>query len=267
MIPANFVPTILRHKNLESTNATARELAQKGAAEGTIVLAETQTGGRGRGKRVWHSPPGGLYLSTLVYPKDPKRPTDLALLAGVAMAQTVREIMPKSTDVSVKWPNDLLVGWKKAGGVLCESLGEDYFHFCVVGMGINVNLTRHELTPFLGNPFSATSLLVETEAGSPYDTEEILSVLVAKFFNLYRTYHKEGFAALQFIWEKNCQLIGKKVELRDSGWRDAEGPQRHDIGVTTGTFLGIDDSGAIVLSNAKGERRHYFSGEITCYWP
>ena len=110
MIPADFSPRVHRFPLLDSTNIKARELAKAGAPEGSIILAEVQTGGKGSGNRLWHSPRGGLYVSFLLYPKDPKRATDLSILAGVAVAQTVKDCLPKSKDVSVKWPNDCLVG-------------------------------------------------------------------------------------------------------------------------------------------------------------
>src|SRR5438309_1430776 len=121
MLPADFTPKILTFDTVDSTNAKARELAAKGAAEGTVIVAKQQTAGRGRNKRTWHSPEGGLYLSILLHPKEAKKVTDLSILAGVALAQGVTEFLPKSKDVSLKWPNDCLIGWKKVGGILCET--------------------------------------------------------------------------------------------------------------------------------------------------
>ncbi len=265
MLPDNFTPKVHLFETLDSTNDKARELAKTGSNEGTVVVARRQTAGRGRNKRVWHSPPGGLYLSMLLYPKEAKRATDLSIVAGVALAQAVKTLLPKSKDVSVKWPNDCLVGWRKIGGVLCENLGEELFNLCVVGIGLNINASDEELLPFKSNPFSATSFRLET--GGDFDLERAQAMLVQKLLNVYRHYQTEGFAAIQFLWEKNCGMVGKKVELRDSGTRPAGEHNPGHVGSTTGTFLGIDDSGAVVLSNAKGERHIYHSGEITCFWP
>lgn len=266
MLPENFTPKIHRIFECESTNAVARELAAtQGANEGAIVIAERQSAGRGRGKRQWHSPAGGLYFSVLLYPSDAKRLTDLAIVAGVALAQTVKDSLPKSKDVSLKWPNDCLIGWKKVGGVLCESLGEEFFHLCVVGIGINVNLQETELIPFKSNPFSATSF--ELEVGGKMEVDKVAQTLIQKLFNVYRVYQKQGFSDVQFLWERNCGMVGKKVEIREAGWReralDTDPLQESAVG----TFLGIDDVGALVLSNSRGERRSFHSGEITCFWP
>jgi len=264
MMPDNFIPKVHVFDSLDSTNNKARELALNGSNEGTIIVAKTQTAGRGRMKRVWHSPPGGIYLSALLYPKEAKRAPDLAIVAGVALAQTVKTLLPKAATVSVKWPNDCLVGWRKVGGILCENLGEELFHLCVVGIGLNVNTTDEELLPYKSNPFSATSFKVET--GGEHSLDLVQSTLISKLLSVYRHYQTEGFAAIQFLWERNCGMVGKKIELRDSGQRHA-GENPGDVGSTTGTLLGIDDSGALVLSNAKGERHLYHSGEITCFWP
>ncbi len=264
MKATDFVPKIHTFDTLDSTNVKLRELASQGAGEGTVVIATQQTQGRGRNKRTWSSPEGGLYLSALLYPRDKKKISELPLVAGVALAQAAKELLPKSIDVSVKWPNDCLLNWKKVGGILCESLGENFFHLSIIGIGLNVNVPNETLTPFLSNPFSATSFLAET--GGKFDLLRAREVVLSKLFNVYRLYKEQGFTPIQFLWERNCGLVGKKVELSDSG-----APQKiqtgSEIGRVTGTFLGIDENGAVVLSNAKGERHTYHAGEITCFWP
>ena len=269
MLPPNLIPNIIQFDSLTSTNAYAREIALKGGnLEGTVIVAKTQTAGRGRGSHIWHSPNGGLYFSILLYAKDRRRTTDLSILAGIAVAQAVKEVLPKSLDISVKWPNDCLVGWKKIAGILCESLGEKAGDICVVGVGINVNVERKELVSFEKNPFGVTSFKMENPGGS-YDLNEVLQMTLSKLLNLYALYHDKGFQPIQFLWEKNCHFIGKKIELRESGWReeDIKTNVKEPMGITVGTVLGIDEDGALVLSNARGERRRYVSGEMTCFWP
>jgi BirA family transcriptional regulator, biotin operon repressor / biotin---[acetyl-CoA-carboxylase] ligase len=268
MISEDFTPKVLRFGAVDSTNQTAKELAEKGAAEGTIIVADSQLHGKGRGEHTWHSPQGGLYLSALLYPDDAKHATDLSILAGIAVAQAVTELLPKSSDVTLKWPNDCLLNWKKVSGILCEALGEKVFGLCVVGIGLNVNVKPQELLPFQQNPFSATSFLSEFN-GEAFDLAQVESMLVSKLFTLYRTYHaKGGREAIRYLWEKNCRFIGKRVELSDTGWHHGDSRKRaSEAGVALGTVLGLDENGAIVLANAKGERHSYASGEITCYWP
>ncbi len=257
---------VYRFESVHSTNLKMKELIHKGGAQsGTVVVAEHQTEGRGRLGRSWASPVGGLYVSLLWVPKNPKRMTDFSILAGLAVSQTVKALLPKSKDVSVKWPNDCLVDWKKIAGVLCETVG-DPPSAVIIGMGINVNTKASDLEPFLKNPFSATSMLLETEGDQPIDV--VLETLLTKIFQLFAVYEKEGFAAIRYLWEKNCLMVGKKIELRDPGYQPADG----DRGKTTGFFLGIDDSGALLLAKQKKDDEKmvttsYISGEIACFWP
>lgn len=266
MISKDFKPSILRFDELPSTNTKLKELALQGtAAEGTVVVAKRQTAGRGRGGRTWLSPEGGLYFSTLLIPKG-KHITDLPILAGIALTQGIKQCLPKSVEVGVKWPNDCLVNWKKAAGILCEAVMAPGMMAAVVGIGVNVNLNEQALAEFQKNPFQATSF--ELTGGSTFEVEPVFQTIVKKLFTLYQLYQEQGFQPIQYLWEKNCQFIGKKIELRESGWRDNPvKPSEGEMGVTTGTMLGIDEQGALVLSNARGERHSYVSGEITAFWP
>lgn len=257
MISADFIPEIKRFPVVDSTNTKAKAIAKHGAKEGTVIVAETQTAGRGRGDHQWTSPAGGLYFSVLLFPQEASRATDLSILAGVAVTQAVKEILPKMKKVSVKWPNDCLVEEKKIGGILCESLSEEYHNICVVGVGLNVNLGAEALAPFQSNKFPATSFANEVPGGN-FDLEKILNVVLRKIFTMYALYQQQGFEQVRFLWERNCQFLGKKVELKDSGTQAAP---------IAGKFVGIDDRGALVLSNDRGEQRAYHAGEITCYWP
>ena len=265
MLPPGFTPNVISQDEVDSTSSVLRQLAGRGAGEGTVVTALRQTQGRGSGGRQWFSPDGGLYLSVLLSSKVERRATDLCLIAGVAVAQTVRNLLPKSKAVSLKWPNDCLVGWKKVGGILSETLSGPQGGLCIVGIGINVNLTEKDLGAFKDRPFGATSFVMEAE-GQGFDLPPIRDALLKKLFAIYDVYHDGGFQPVQYLWERNCQFIGKRVQLEGSSVRPGatqEGLSKPVIG----TCLGIDDLGGLVLSNAQGERRSYFSGEITCYWP
>ncbi len=259
-------PNIIRHKSVTSTNEVLKELAKKGAVPGTVIMADTQTAGRGRGQHTWHSPVGGLYLSALLTQRPSHgRFTDLSLLAGVALAQTVAGVLPKQTDISLKWPNDCLVSWKKVGGILCEAAGPDDPPLCVVGMGLNVNVTADQLKQFQQTTFSATSFSIQL-GGGQFEVEHVGQVLISKLFMLHSLYQQQGFQPVQYLWEKNCRFIVKKIALRGGAYREG-GETKAELGETTGIFQGIDESGALVLSDLQGGRRAYFAGEITCFWP
>lgn len=250
---------IHRFKEVPSTNLVAKDLAKSGSGAGTAVIASSQTQGKGRGKKTWASPEGGLYCSYLLKATDLRRLADLSLVAGVAVCQTVRELLPKHFEVSLKWPNDVLIGKKKVAGILCESSGEDPA-LCVVGIGINVNTAEKELAPFAENPFPATSFLTEFGA-TPLDLEKIFTILTRKLFGMYQIYQNEGFETVRHVWERNCSFLNKRIEFTENGDGKAPGTVK-----LVGQFLGIDANGALVLATNEGEKRFY-SGEITCFWP
>lgn len=266
MIHKEFQPTIHRFDELNSTNTKLKELSAKGATEGTVVVAAKQTAGRGRGSHLWHSPVGGLYFSALLFPRSARHLPELSILAGLALAQGVKESLPKSVDVTLKWPNDCLVNWKKVGGVMSEAVGNPAGGACVVGIGVNINLSEKDLEPFQKNAFQATSFQIT--GGSAFDVEPVFQVVLKKLFTIYHLYQEQGFNPIRYLWERNCQFIGKRVELRELGWQDhSANPPAGEVGVTSGTMVGIDEQGALVLSNVRGERHSYINGEITCFWP
>ena len=138
---------IVFEKEVDSTNRLARDLAISGAVEGTLVVAETQTGGRGRKGRKWFSPPGeGIYVSLVLRPRfQPAEAPKMTLLAGVALAETLIPAVPSR--VTIKWPNDVLAGGKKIAGILIEiSTQIDAIDYMVVGVGLNVNTPARELS-------------------------------------------------------------------------------------------------------------------------
>ena len=127
--------------SIVSTNDTAKRLAGAGAPEGTLVVAETQTGGHGRRGSVWESPPGGLWFSFVVRPHlPPERASGLSVVAAVAVARTVIDCA--GLDARIKWPNDVFVGGRKLAGVMILSAGDGAL---VVGVGVNANVPEGKL--------------------------------------------------------------------------------------------------------------------------
>jgi BirA family biotin operon repressor/biotin-[acetyl-CoA-carboxylase] ligase len=176
-----FGKTLLYHGTTDSTNIQAKALAGKESPEGTVVVAESQSGGRGRMGRTWVSPPGeNLYFSLILRPAVPSlRVPQLTLLVAVAIHQVLACFEP-SLKAMIKWPNDILVNEKKLCGVLCEMQSEpDCTHFVVVGIGINVN--QAVLPPDLLD--RATSLFLET--GRSYSRPELLAAFLNHFEPLY----------------------------------------------------------------------------------
>jgi BirA family biotin operon repressor/biotin-[acetyl-CoA-carboxylase] ligase len=258
-----FVRKIHRFDSLDSTNLKAREFIQEGAPVGTTIVATTQTAGRGRGDRKWLSPPGGLYFSTLLVPSKPTRAPELSILAGAAVAQAIRQILPNRFVISLKWPNDVLVSGKKIAGILSESVGDETMGTCIVGVGVNINATAEDLIPFLKNPFPATSLAVELE-GAVFSADQVLDVTLTKLEALYVLYWEKGFDFIREIWNENCRMIGKKVQIENSGFL---GHNDKAAKSENGVFLGIDGTGAMRVRTESGQDQTFYSGEITCFWP
>jgi BirA family transcriptional regulator, biotin operon repressor / biotin---[acetyl-CoA-carboxylase] ligase len=169
------------HPEASSTNTLARSLAQEGGPEGSLIVADSQSGGRGRMGRNWHSPPGvNLYFSFILRPGVPSfRVPQLTLLVAAAIHRALHSHVP-GIQPKVKWPNDILVGGRKVCGVLCEMQSEpDLTHFVIVGVGINVNQSVFSLEL----RHLATSLV--KESGSSVSRAHLLADVLNHFEPLY----------------------------------------------------------------------------------
>jgi BirA family biotin operon repressor/biotin-[acetyl-CoA-carboxylase] ligase len=236
------------HATIDSTQRRARELARTGAAEGTIVVAETQTAGRGRLGRRWHSPPGAnLYFSVILRPPlEPAVVPQLALVAGLAVAQTIRAVT--DLDARLKWPNDVLVGGRKVTGVLTEMDAElEQVHSVVAGIGVNVNAPADAFPPELRR--TATSLAIA--CGRRVDRVAFTARVFADLEALYRRFLAAGFTALRVEWERLSALADRTVVVAG-----ADG----EIG---GRVVGLGDDGALRLVDAAGTMHRVVAGEVT----
>jgi BirA family biotin operon repressor/biotin-[acetyl-CoA-carboxylase] ligase len=233
--------------DVDSTQRVARDLARDGAEEGTVVVAEAQSAGRGRLGRTWHSPPGvNLYCSILLRPAvAPATVPQVALVAGLAVARAIEAV---GLAAELKWPNDVLVGGRKTAGVLTEMEAElDRVRVVVVGIGVNVNLAAADLPEYL----RATATSLATAAGRPIDRVGFAADVVAALEADYARFLAGGFAALRADWERRAALSGRRVTVRDAG------------GETTGDDAGVDDDGALRLVDASGGIHRIVAGEVT----
>jgi BirA family biotin operon repressor/biotin-[acetyl-CoA-carboxylase] ligase len=230
-----------------STNSHARELAEGGAAEGTVVVAESQSQGRGRLGRRWESPAfKNLYLSILLRPKLlPAHAAQITLMAAVALADVVDSYVPGQA--AIKWPNDILIGKRKLAGILTEaSCDADRVHYVILGVGINLNYASDAMPEEIRR--RATSLLEVT--GKPVQRESFLQGLLQGIERCYGELEQAGFAALAPRWQKYFAWRGRRVrvELLDQ--------------VTIGTAKGIDRDGALVLLDDQGVEQRILAGDV-----
>ncbi|MBI4041986.1 MAG: biotin--[acetyl-CoA-carboxylase] ligase, partial [Deltaproteobacteria bacterium] len=191
-----FGQPLIHKVTLNSTNTFLKHLAGKGVPEGTLVWADSQTGGRGRYGREWHSPKGNLYASLLLKPlkRSDESIPQISLLAGIAMAETLEKVFHRNfphPQIGLKWPNDIYLNRKKCGGLLCEIEPIHRDEPCVIaGLGLNVNCRT--FPPALSH---ATSLSAET--GKKFDLSHLLLEWCSIFQELYEIWQREGFASSQ----------------------------------------------------------------------
>ena len=233
-----------------STNAALARLGEEGAAEGTVVLAEGQSQGKGRLGRSWISPPRvNLYCSVLLRPPiTPPDAPQLTLLSAVAVARAIRSCTPLSP--VIKWPNDILVNGKKVAGLLNEMSAEtDRVATVVLGIGVNLNMTREQFPADLRHP--ASSLLLES--GGPIDRTAFTRRLLEELDGLYDRYLEGGFDGIRREWLDLCGVVGRRVRVDDGGASPREG-----------VVTGIDESGALLLRRDDGRLEPVYAGDVTC---
>jgi len=201
-------------EEVASTNTQAAVLAQDGAPHGTVVVAESQTSGRGRLGRHWHSPPGkNLYCSILLrsLPTRERQPLWLSwipLIAALAASRAVQVVA--NLKVSVKWPNDILIGDRKLGGILCESSGIGTSHAgVIIGTGLNVNIRRDEFPEELRE--IATSLAIEAQ--HPCDRTALLAALLAELETRCESFLTGNHEDILKEYMLRCATIGQRVRI------------------------------------------------------
>jgi BirA family biotin operon repressor/biotin-[acetyl-CoA-carboxylase] ligase len=231
-----------------STQRVAAELAEAGAAQGTIVIAESQTAGRGRLGRSWHSPSGlNLYATIILRPTIPIAEVPrLSLVAGVAAAEALETVAPGH--IALKWPNDIWLDGRKAGGIIAEAVADrsQQLSCVLLGIGINVNLAVSDIPPDLRD--KATSLRIAT--GRRCDRIELAAALFQRLEARYIEAEAARFDLIFPTYEKYLALVGKQVTV-------IEGSAR-----TSGTVAGIDREGALLLKTLRGTQR-ILTGDVT----
>ncbi|MFQ5705899.1 MAG: biotin--[acetyl-CoA-carboxylase] ligase [bacterium] len=233
---------------LGSTNSYAKRLAAKGSAEGTLVIAEKQTRGRGRRGRRWESAPGkGLWISLILRPDlEADKAGLLALLAGLSVAQTVETHLNLSAEL--KWPNDVLIQSKKFCGILSEAeiSARQRLAWIVLGIGLNVNHLLEDFSDEI-RP-RATSLAIE--CGSPVSRSELLLAFLGVLEENYLKLKQGGAAYFLQQWIRRCPTFKKRILLRQ------------DETEMEGIFEDLDAGGRMLLRLANGEIRRISAGEV-----
>lgn len=239
--------TIYFYEETDTTNNRARELALEGAPEGTLVVAEKQTAGRGRRGKVWESPLGtGIWMSLVLRPQImPAEASVLTLLCGLATAEAIEA--ETGLSAGIKWPNDILINGKKAVGILTEMDCEmSEVHFVIPGIGINVNTAS--FPPEIAE--IATSLYLE--CGKTVSRRRLVHKVLERLEEHYETFLRTGsFAAMLEDYRKHCITLGKEVHVLGRELFFAEA-------------LDITPEGELLVRRAdNGKEEVVFSGEVS----
>lgn len=236
------------YREIDSTNNRALELAADGYPEGTVVVAETQTAGKGRRGRTWHSPPRhGIYLSVILRPPLPVREVPrVSLVVGVAVAETLEAEF--QLPARIKWPNDILINNRKIAGILSEVVtspqqGIDYI---VTGIGLNIN---NPLENFPGDlRTDPTSVMVERK--KPVSRVKVLQELLMRLENRYYQLLEGDFDGILKKGKSLSMVLGQEVKFDMPG------------GLTAGKAFDIDSNGFLLVRDEYGKIHTVTSGEV-----
>jgi BirA family biotin operon repressor/biotin-[acetyl-CoA-carboxylase] ligase len=236
---------------VESTNAALRRLARLGALEGTVVLGESQTAGRGRLGQPWFSPPlVNLYASVLFREPLALREAPLfSFIAGLALADAVRDT---GGSPAIKWPNDVLVDGRKVAGSLieCGARGDEV-DYLIVGVGANLNVDLDALGAALG-PAAAGATSLRAATGCEVDRDAFAAAYLNALDAWARLYRAEGPGPILEAWGTLDILTGRQVEIRGAV-------------PFIGRVAGVDAGGRLVVQDALGERRVVSNDEVRPY--
>ncbi|MGE7839472.1 biotin--[acetyl-CoA-carboxylase] ligase [Lysinibacillus sp. NPDC093712] len=233
---------------VDSTQTIAHKLAQEGAPDGTIVIGEEQTAGRGRMSRPWESAKGsGIWMTIILRPDvSPQQASSFTLVVAVAVTMAIKTLY-KHVEPAIKWPNDLLINGKKCTGILTEMQAEaDLVQALLVGIGINANQQEKDFSPDITN--IATSLRIA--AGEEINRAALVATILQYLEQFTELFVKEGFASIKELWEQMSCTIGQRIEVTTLRER------------FEGIASGITDEGVLQLTLSDGTIRTVYSGDI-----
>lgn len=238
---------ILRLDSIPSTNLIASRLAESGCPDGTVVVAKTQTAGRGRRGRTWDSHPGGLTFSVVLRPRlSPRQAQVLTFLGAVASARALRSA---GVPVGLKWPNDLVWRGRKMGGILTEAVvSGSTMKYAVTGIGINVSGRDGDFPPGL----RGRAVTASQAAGKPVDAGLLFRRVLSNMDRLYKALPRLGGPELLVKkWAALAGGTGQNIALRDGKKR------------WKGVIRGYGPDGSLIMSVDRSGKKAFHAGEVT----
>jgi len=244
----SFGQNIIHFEQVLSTNDVAKELAGQGLPEGSLVVAEEQTGGKGRLGRFWSSPHGqGVWISLVLRPLlSPLDAPRITIMAAVAVAKTISEIT--NLTPGIKWPNDILYQGRKLAGILTEMSAEmDSVNFVILGIGVNVNTPSEMFPPEIRS--QAVSLLLAS--GRKVSRVLFLQRLLVNLENLYGELMQGHFNKILNLWRGFSVTLGS--------WVTVTGLNQ----IWEGKAIDIDETGALIVADRQGQQVKVMAGDVT----
>ena len=234
---------VIFYPRLASTMEVAkREAARRGAAEGTVIVADEQTAGKGRLKRIWLSPKGNIALSVILYP-DVAYLTSLIMVASLAVVHSIETVTGLKSQV--KWPNDVLINGRKVCGILIESdVRGNIVDYAIIGIGVNVNLRLYDFPDILS---TATSL--SHELGREVSRLDVIRQLLVEIERLYLTLQAGG--SIYEEWRDSLVTLGRRVRVKS-------GKTIYD-----GIAESVTIDGSLLLRRSDGSLSKIVSGDVT----
>jgi len=236
-------------EEIDSTQNFAQQIALDKKEDGTIIIAERQTAGRGRLERKWTSPKGGIWFSVIIHPKFDISTSTLVPIAGaVALSKSIKSIL--NIDVSVKWPNDITMDGKKVAGMLVDaSIQANNIDYLILGIGINFDIDSKKLEKRLSkssNFYGVNSLRKKDDDTPP---KSLLKEFLVQFEKILSQLNKGEKSKIVKEWMKRTENLNKKIIINTSE------------GKVSGTFQGIDIDGALKLKTNNGMKK-IFVGDV-----
>ncbi|MCD1294625.1 biotin--[acetyl-CoA-carboxylase] synthetase [Methanocella sp. CWC-04] len=234
-------------EEVASTNKIAKEMAASGAEEGTIVLAETQSGGiKGRIGREWISPFGGVCFSVILRPKvSPRHASKISLAAATAVCKTIRDLY--GLDAKINWPNDVLLHGKKVSGILTDmAMDVNSIKYIVLGFGVNVNV---EMLSF-PTKIQKTATSIKEELGKTVLRREFIDALLLEFERQYTNFVNEQYDVILGEYKSLTYPFGGRVIVKDQD------------NLYEGTAIDINDDGAFIMKAKDGSLMTFFTGDV-----
>ena len=240
----SFIKHFIYQSEITSTQTAAKESAENGCPEGTVVITESQTASYGRFKRNWVSPKGGIWFSVVLRPKiATDKVPQIALIMSIAAARTLRKLY--DVDVMIKWPNDLYIGSRKLAGMLVEMSAEiGGLNWVVAGIGLNANNA-------LPAEFSASAITLKEVLTRQVDRNTLIFEILANLSQIYYDYTKYGFARFRNEYNSLSMLNSKVISVVVGGR------------VVRGKVEGADENGFLRIKTPSGKSEKIIAGDIT----